>query len=72
MFESVVLPGAVLSEERVHLSGGRLEVDAVVRDDARKALRDPAHPHGRCRRGAGRAGASLAHVGRGGSAPPPA
>ena len=33
------LAGAVLAEERVHLADGRLEVDAVVRDDPGEALR---------------------------------
>src|SRR5207248_5774081 len=46
------LAGAVLAEERVHLAGGGLEVDAVVREDAGEALRDPAHRDGRRRRGA--------------------
>ena len=41
MFDSVRLAGAVLAEQRVHLARGRLEVDAVVRDDAGEALRDP-------------------------------
>ena len=41
------LAGAVLAEQRVHLADGRLEVDAVVRDDAGEALRDPAHRNGR-------------------------
>src|SRR5581483_1818985 len=36
------LPGAVLTEQRVHLAGSRLEVDSVVRDHAGEALRDPA------------------------------
>ena len=36
------LAGAVLTEESVHLALERLEVDAVVGDDAREALRDPA------------------------------
>ena len=31
---------AVLAEQRVHLARGRLEVDAVVGDDAREALDD--------------------------------
>src|SRR5262245_5668090 len=34
------LAGAVLAEERVHLAAAQVEVDAVVRDDAREALRD--------------------------------
>ena len=50
------LAGAVLAEQRVHLAGGGLEVDAVVRDDARKALRDPAHRHRRPGRGGGARG----------------
>ena len=58
------LAGAVLPEQRVHLARGRLEVDAVVRDDAREALRDAEHAHRRRRRGAGRAGASPVHDGR--------
>ena len=49
MFESVLLPGAVLAEQRVHLARGSLEVDAVVRDDAREPLRDPAHARRRSR-----------------------
>jgi hypothetical protein len=40
------LAGAVFAEQSVHLAYGRLEVDAVVRDDAREALDDPAHCHG--------------------------
>ena len=36
------LAGAVLAEQRMHLAGQEIEVDAVVRDDAREALRDPA------------------------------
>ena len=36
------LAGAVLTEQRVHLAAAEIEVDAVVRDDAREALRDPA------------------------------
>ena len=59
MFESVVLPGAVLAEERVHLAGGGLEAHVVVRDDTGEPLRDSHHADGRRRRGAGRAGASL-------------
>ena len=55
------LPRAVLAEQGVHLADPCLEVDVLVRDDAREPLRDPAHPHGKRRRGAGRAGASLAH-----------
>src|SRR5262249_47911094 len=34
------LAGAVLAEQRVHLTLGRLEVDAVVRDDGREPLRN--------------------------------
>ena len=49
------LARAVLAEQRVHLAGGGLEVDALVRDDAREALRDPAHRDGG--RGRGAAGA---------------
>ena len=52
------LARAVLAEERVHLSRGGLEVDVLVRDDAREALRDSPHRDGRYRRGAGSAGAS--------------
>ena len=52
------LARAVLAEQRVHLAHLGLEVDAVVREHAREALRDPAHRHRRDRRGAGRAGAS--------------
>ena len=40
------LAGAVLAEQRVHLALGRLEVDAVVRDDAGEPLRDPAERDG--------------------------
>ena len=36
------LAGAVLAEERVHLALRELEVDVVVRDDAREPLRDAA------------------------------
>ena len=52
------LARSVLAEERVHLPLGGLEADAVVRDDAGEALRDPDHAHRRGSRGAGRAGAS--------------
>jgi hypothetical protein len=41
------LAGPVLAEQRVNLARSRLELDAVVRDDAGKALRDPAHRHSR-------------------------
>ena len=37
------LAGAVLAEQRVDLAWPDLEVDPVVRDDARIALGDPAH-----------------------------
>jgi len=37
------LPRAVLSEQRVHLARGCLEVDVVVCDNTGKPLRDPAH-----------------------------
>ena len=47
------LPGAVLTEEGVHLARCRLERHVVVREHAGEALRDPAHPHRRCERGAG-------------------
>src|SRR5581483_4172708 len=47
------LAGAVLTEQRVHLSLGRLEPNAVVRDDAGEPLRDVAEldggRHGRWR-----------------------
>src|SRR5204862_3816133 len=46
------LARAVLAEERMHLAGRRLEIDAVVRDHCRKALRDPAHHDRGSRRGA--------------------
>jgi hypothetical protein len=36
------LAGAVLSEERVHLAGGDVEVDMVVGKHAGEALGDPA------------------------------
>jgi hypothetical protein len=49
------LARAVLAEQRVHLARGRLEVDRVVRQHAREALRDPVHRDSR--RGAGAAGA---------------
>ena len=62
MFESVALAGAVLAEQRVHLALGRLEVDAVVRDDAGEPLGDPEHAYGRRRRGAGVSDAARAHV----------
>ena len=39
------LPRAVLAEQRMHLADGRLEVDGVVRHDAREPLRDPTHRH---------------------------
>ena len=54
------LAGAVLAEERVHLARGGVEVDVLVRDHAGKALGDPAHGHGRSRRGAARAPPLLA------------
>ena len=41
------LAGPVLAEQRVNLARGRLELDAVVREDAGKALRDPAHRNSR-------------------------
>ena len=47
------LAGAVLAEERVHLAERRLEVDAVVGDDAWEALHDPVHGHRHPRRGGG-------------------
>ena len=37
------LAGAVLAEQRMHLALAEVEADVVVRDDARKALRDVAH-----------------------------
>ena len=37
------LAGAVLAEQRVHLAAREVEVDVVVREDARKLLHDPAH-----------------------------
>jgi len=43
----------------VYLAGRRLEAHVVVRDDARKALRDPDDANRGRRRGAGLAGASL-------------
>src|SRR5262249_38077662 len=46
------LAGAVLAEQRVHLARGRLEVDAVVRDDAGELLRDAAREDRRSGRGA--------------------
>ena len=48
------LAGAVLAEQRVHLALERLEVDAVVRDDAGEALRDPAARDRRARAAARR------------------
>ena len=36
------LAGAVLAEQGVHLARPQVEVDVVVGDDSRKALRDPA------------------------------
>jgi hypothetical protein len=36
------LPGAVLAEQRVHLSVAQIEIDVVVREDAWKLLRYPA------------------------------
>src|SRR5207302_10010476 len=50
------------AEECVHLPGGGLEVDALVRNDAREALRDPARRDGGRRRGA--VGAPPFFVGR--------
>jgi len=46
------LAGAVLAEERVHFACCGLELDGVVGEDARKALRDPAHRDCGGRRGA--------------------
>src|SRR5262249_29106138 len=46
------LARAVLAEQRVHLPRRRLEVDAVVRDDAGELLRDAARDDRRRRRGA--------------------
>ena len=44
------LARAVLAEERVHLALAEVEVDRVVREDAREALRDAAElEDGRCR-----------------------
>ena len=40
------LPRAVLAEQRVHFAGRGLEVDVVVRDDAREPLRDALHGDG--------------------------
>ena len=37
------LAGPVLAEERVHLAAPQVEVDVVVRDDARELLADAAH-----------------------------
>jgi hypothetical protein len=45
------LAGAVLAQQRMHLAFGRLEVGAIVREDAREPLGDPAHPDGRPARG---------------------
>ena len=64
------LPGAVLTEEGVHLSRRRLEAHAVVGEHAGEALRDPVHPYRRCERGAGRADASLRLQVARGLAPP--
>ncbi len=36
------LAGPVLPQQRVHLPAAEVEIDVVVGDDARKALRDPA------------------------------
>ena len=44
------LAGAVLAEQRVHLAAAEVEVDVVVRDDAREALRDAAQLEDRRRR----------------------
>ncbi len=56
------LAGAVLAEQRVHLALGCLEVDGVVRDDAREPLRDPAEGDGgRHKKRAGEAGAPPTH-----------
>jgi hypothetical protein len=37
------LPGAVLAEQAVHLTGADVEVDTVQRAHARERLRDPVH-----------------------------
>ena len=50
MFMRVDLPGAVLAEQGVDLAGADVEVDGVVRDDARIALGDPAHLRAGARR----------------------
>ena len=63
------LAGAVLAEQGVHLAGGRLEADVVVRDHAWEALRDPEHAHGGARRGAGSPGASAVLCAKGGRFP---
>jgi hypothetical protein len=42
------LAGTVLTQQGVDLARPDLQVDAVVGDDARIALRDPAHLEGRC------------------------
>jgi len=55
------LPGAVLTQQRVDLSRGSLEVDVVVRDDSGKPLRDS--PQRNRRRGR-RRGRSLPALGR--------
>ena len=59
------LAGPVLAEERMHLARRRLEIDAVVGDNAREALRDPAHRDGGERGDADGASPLLAHSARG-------
>src|SRR5712691_913193 len=56
------LARAVLAEQCVHLAGGDLKVDALVRNDAREALRDPAHRDRATGRGA--VGAPPLFIGR--------
>ena len=63
------LPGAVLTEQRVHLPRRRLEVDPLVRDNAGEPLADPGHADRRDRGGAGRAGASLLQIASASSLP---
>ena len=64
MFESVLLPAPFSPSSACTSPDGRLEVDAVVRDDAREALGDPAHGHGHPRRGGRGADALVALLAR--------
>ena len=71
MFESVVLPAPFSPRSACTSPAARLEVDAVVRDDAREPLRDPAHANGGRQREAPDGPAPLASTDGCGDVPPP-